>query len=777
MRCRLLGPVAVAGAVTVAAVMAAVSPASAAGRGPVDPAAVSRASLSGRAVTGTGLAMAPAGQSAALARQVLLINGNRVQVSADGGGSPSGVVVPAAGGGVAGSVVSLGLGARTYEVPAAAVPYLGRGLDPDLFDTSELLARETGGLLPVQVSYRGQVPVLPGIRITSSGDGTAEGYLTASSALVFGAALDRQYGADRDRGSYGTDGMFADGVSIALAGTVSSSAVHPDYVMHTLTVNATDLAGSPDTGDLVLLVNVDNTSLVDLLSSESEFYDGTAKYSVPSGHYFALGIFGDLLQGPEHVVVLPQFTVAGNTAVNMAETAASSEITMVTPRPASAVGTGFYVVRTGAEGPLSYVEFADAGAPVWVSPTNARPTVGTLQSYANQVLASAPGQPGVPYSYELSETAPPGLIPSQRYQVRAADLATVNERYYQAAVSSGTWIMLGSFPTTDPTNPFIGFVEPYEVPLSLPGRQTVYVGGAGTSPMTWASDYQAAAGDYWSSEAGRLLPAGGQVTDRWGAYPLHPAANFKLYPKNTVLGLTQASAAREGNTLWLDVTPFTDSQPGHLSTGFFPAAGVNFTGSYAVYQDGKQVAAGNAVQAAAQTNGDVPVRAQLGPKPSTIQFVLTASRSGTVLGPPTASQTVWTWRSVQVPGATLPAGWYCDRNTLASDCAVQPMMTLGYTVAGLGLNESAPAGRQVLSVSVGHIQLAKASAIAGAKVSVSFDGGKTWQAAAVTRTGAARFRAVFSAPAGVSVALRTSATDAAGGSITETIDGGYQIAS
>jgi hypothetical protein len=244
-----------------------------------------------------------------------------------------------------------------------------------------------------------------------------------------------------------------------------------------------------------------------------------------------------------------------------------------------------------------------------------------------------------------------------------------------------------------------------------------------------------------------------------------------------VLGLTQASAAREGDTLWLDVTPFTDSQPGHLSTGFFPAASVNFTGSYAVYQDGKQVAAGNAVQAAAQTSGDVPVQAQLGPKPSTIQFVLAASRSGTVLGPPTASRTVWTWRSAEVPGATLPAGWYCDRTTLASDCAVQPMMTLGYAVAGLGLNESAPAGRQVLSVSVGHIQPAMASAIAGARVSVSFDGGKTWHAATVTRTGATQFCAVFTAPAGMSVTLRTTATDAVGGSITETIDGAYQTTS
>ena len=60
------------------------------------------------------------------------------------------------------------------------------------------------------------------------------------------------------------------------------------------------------------------------------------------------------------------------------------------------------------------------------------------------------------------------------------------------------------------------------------------------------------------------------------------------------------------------------------------------------------------------------------------------------------------------------------------------MMTLAYGVAGLGLGGSAPPGRQVLQLSVGHLQLAKAAAVTKASVSVSFDGGKTWHPAQVS---------------------------------------------
>ena len=83
----------------------------------------------------------------------------------------------------------------------------------------------------------------------------------------------------------------------------------------------------------------------------------------------------------------------------------------------------------------------------------------------------------------------------------------------------------------------------------------------------------------------------------------------------------------------------------------------------------------------------------------------------------------------------------------------------------------------MLAVTAGHLQLAKAASVTGASVQVSFDGGKTWHRASVTALRGGRFRAEFTAPAGASITLRTTAHDAADGSITETITRAYATAS
>ena len=103
------------------------------------------------------------------------------------------------------------------------------------------------------------------------------------------------------------------------------------------------------------------------------------------------------------------------------------------------------------------------------------------------------------------------------------------------------------------------------------------------------------------------------------------------------------------------------------------------------------------------------------------------------------------------------------------------MMTLDYQVNGMGLNGTAPAGAQTIGLSVGHIQLATAAAITGASVSASCDGGKTWQQATVTAQGNGQYQAGFTEPSGCDVTLRTSAKDAAGNSMTETITDAYAV--
>lgn len=104
-------------------------------------------------------------------------------------------------------------------------------------------------------------------------------------------------------------------------------------------------------------------------------------------------------------------------------------------------------------------------------------------------------------------------------------------------------------------------------------------------------------------------------------------------------------------------------------------------------------------------------------------------------------------------------------------------MTLRYQVARLALNETVPPGKQVLDVTAGHLQLAKAAPVTTTTVQVSFDNGKTWRGAVVTSLGGGHYRAVYTAPAGRYVTLRVSASDAAHGQITETITRAYQTAS
>ncbi len=232
-------------------------------------------------------------------RPVTLINGDRLLAGAEPGGGMSHELIAGTARGIGAALAAMTLGGKTYVIPADALPYLGRGLDPGLFDIASLLRDQARGRLPVEVRYAGRVPSLPGISITVARRGIARGYLTAASARTFGAALARQFTADHARGSYGQDGLFAGRVSISLPGAAGRAAQRPGprpagrhFPMETLTVTGTDLAGKPDTGDVVQIFNADNgLRFADPIESVNVFDKGVAKFSVPSGHYWAVGMF------------------------------------------------------------------------------------------------------------------------------------------------------------------------------------------------------------------------------------------------------------------------------------------------------------------------------------------------------------------------------------------------------------------------------------------------------------------------------------------------------
>jgi hypothetical protein len=734
------------------------------------------ASPATRAAGAPGTAAAVPAGSAAAARPVLLINGDRLMIRRTPAGGQAVTLLPTR---AAQSLFSLSLGRRSEEIPSDALPYLGRGLDPGLFSLAALRLAEAGGRLPVRLSFTGRRPVLPGVTITHASRGTAEGYLTSSSAPAFGAALARQFRADHARASYGRDGLFAGGVNIALGGTAGRRppapvvSARPDFPMHALTMTGSDLRGKPDNGDVVLVINADNLATFgDGNENFNVFFRGTAKYSVPAGHYWAIGDFVNFTatSSSERLVVLPQFTVSGqHTRIGMAERSASSQITTVTARPAVSQLTSLTLIRGALHGPAVSLGFTDLGMSQWVSPTTVKPTVGTLQSFTSAQLTSPPAAAGPPYAYNLAFQGPDGIIPDQHFVVSPASLATVNERYFQDVPLTGAWSTFGGFP-----GQLQGFVISLFFPIRLPGLQTQYM-SAGPD-IVWLSSYIESNrfGTGGQADTFRALPAGQQITQNWNQYPLHPQPDVQLLSGSLGAQFPAfPSAARAGNMLTLNLTPFSDNEPGHAGSGFFGGSGLAVTGRYVIQQNGTRIASGN------PANGIAPV--QLSPQPSVIRFALTATRTGKSFPQSASSTTAWTWRSVRMPNVTLPPSWFCglifagNQIRVLHRCVVQQLLTLGYQVQGLGLNGSAPPGNQVISLSVGHLQLAGPAPITGASAQVSYDDGRIWQNAAVTASGGGNFQVSFSAPPGVDVSLRVSATDAGGSSIHETVLRAYGV--
>jgi hypothetical protein len=720
--------------------------------------------------------------AAASSSQVTLLNGDRVLITPAHGGVQASVVgssdtSPAA------SLMTLQLGHKTFLIPSTAMPYLGRGLDLSLFDAALLQHAERDGRLPVTLHYHGRLHAPPGITVTRTAQGVAYGYLTPSSATRLGVALARQLASDHARGSYGNSGLFAGGLSVSLTGAPAPArTARPASTLHTLTVTGTDFAGNADTGDLVFVNNVNDPAAI--TSSSSSFFDGAAKYSVPSGTYWALAayiqVFDNGKQADVRLDVLPQFTVSGDTTVQTDARAATSKIVITTPRPAVRRIAGLTVVRSAPGASPSSVGWTveSAGDSIFVNPVSSPPADGTLQAITAAQLTSRRGK-GTPYAYGLNFVSPPGTIPSQSFTVRPADLATISEQYFQDQGSTGGWAALGGTPYELNDAPFsINFM-----PLQLPGRQTLYLSGG--SATTWQLFYLAHTSVFPGQTAGGqtsapfIVQPGQHLSQNWNEYPLHVAPNVNF--PGTDIGFVRSAADRVGNTLNLDVHAFSDNQLGHVGYGLLidlPSKHSPLHGSYALYQNGAKVVAGDALKITSGF-GDELLAAPLKPGPSVVKFVLNASRASAPYRLSATSKDVWTWRTKRRPGTLLPQPWACDflPGIPNRRCAVEPMMTLNYQVAGLSLNGEARPGRQAISLTAGHIQFARASRITRAALAVSYDGGKTWHNARVTRTSASTFRAVFTAPKGATITLRTTAADAARGTITETIASAYQTSS
>lgn len=735
-------------------------------------------------VTPGGQATRPFGHNLkAAAKTVLLLNGDRMVV--DG----TSLDLDLAGAGFSGAVTELRLGGREYAVPDVALPFLGHGLDLSLFDVATLPGGRT---LPVRISYRGATPRLPGVTITRAAAGVATGYLTAAGAVRFGAALARQFAADHAAARYGADGLFAGDVWISAAGAAPSAArpsgrtpSAPRFPMHTLTVRGVNDAGKADTGDLVFLYNAANNAIYgDPWEDPSAFYHGSARFSVPSGPYWALAVFPTLNKKGEatslRTVVVPQINVTGSATITIRASAATSELRFTAAKPTQTLFSAVELTFTDPKGDASgFTLIGGSGFPEWLSPTTKRLARGRLAEFVNAWLtapASGPAAPGTgPDLYVGVFQNTSGLIGSQHFTMPASSLATVRAVYASDAATTGG-VMLSAITTAELSGDGggIGVVLPVAVPAVVTEHLTAGPG------VYWANDYyqSASALGGGQSDAIRSFADGSVTTQNWNVYPLHTPldSNIAVSSSNSAIGnFEPLSATRVGRQLSLNLNPFTDDTAGHTGTGFaqgiFGSIGA-ISGSFQIDANGAKVQSGKITPTIGF--GTFYDQVKLPAAPSNVSLTLTAKRTGPLFPLSTAVTDTWGWRSAPTPATTVPTTWFCADGS--QKCAVQPLLTFGYQVAHIAIDGSTPPGPQEVAISVGHQALTPSPApVTKLTVQYSLNGGGSWLPAAVSGSGAS-WDAWLNAAPGSYVSLRVWAADSAGSTLTETITRAFSTA-
>jgi len=704
---------------------------------------------------------APATATTDQATEVLLPTGDHVIVRTLANGASTASVLPG-GAGIGHTYIALTLNGDRYEVPASAVPYLGNGLDLSLFDVTALAANKN----TVPVTFSGGA--VPGLTVTGAGTG----YLNADGAKELGAALTKQYLADKAKAQ--KPALFG-GVSLSAPGAKPQTTATPHFPMRTVTIAGDNADGKPDTGALVLLANVDDTARY---AAPNEMFQGTAKFSVPDGHYFAAVVYFDTdADGnvtAEHDVFDSQLTVSGDQTIRLDAKKATSRLTMVTPRPSQNSGGAFYVARMDTAGHPALIQLSfGAGVPVWVSPQPTPVTVGTMYSYPQMWLTSPPA-PGAPYVYDLQYLAT-GVIPAQRYVVRAKDLATLNTGFYSDYATSGLFDMV----TVYPFEAQFGIGGELTVQQNMPASTTFYVPGDPTLGRNATSiKYTVPSGDsiwFYGMQHSSLSDyhAGQVVTENWNKFPLHTTAQANpggAADKNAAL---VPGASRAGDTESFHLAPFSDNQPGHSGPGLWSDPRDTVSGSWQLDQDGTKIAGDQLSAGALAFDQRIPVSAV----PSTLRLTLDANRTGPMYRLGTATHTEWTWRSTHQQGTTLPAPWQCSEQAAGDNCAVEPMMTVSYDVNNMDTTGTVPSDlTQGIDLTFGHLDLG--SAITDAALQYSTDDGASWQNGSVSPSGNGKFHASFvvnaTAP-GEYVTLKVTAHDAAGGAITETLTRAYVL--
>jgi hypothetical protein len=351
--------------------------------------------------------------------------------------------------------------------------------------------------------------------------------------------------------------------------------------------------------------------------------------------------------------------------------------------------------------------------------------------------------------------------------VRQSQVATIHEHFYADAVfpGLGVWsddpcdeaLLCGGYSNAAQRVPFFPVHG-----VDMPGNLTDYLDTS--SGDQWMSSVFMSDGAYLIGDPQTFL-AGHSYSVDWAHGPL--AAGFGQHN-----GPWQCQACTAGRTLSLNYNTLGDSDPSHF---LLPVQDQKLQPKvrFILYRDGSRLASvGNA-------SGDV-VKIPAGT--ATYRTVLTVNMAHDAgLYQSSQSRTVLTVRNAPGTESALPAEDICAGQAAATPCHILPVLTLGYQFATNEANASNLA-MQILHLQVGHLSydgVGSHAAITSAAVWVSFNSGKSWRRATVTGTGG-QYTATWPNPAVQALNspdIKVTASDAIGGSITQTITRAYTIGS
>ncbi|WP_329521051.1 hypothetical protein [Spirillospora sp. NBC_01491] len=754
---------------------------------------------------------------------VTLVTGDRVRVDAGPRGAQALTVLPPAGGKdtAGGGFAQFIFRGDQYVIPAEAGPYLGRTLDPRLFNVSYLLRAKLDdrrtGTLPVRIeATAARAEDLPATSVTGTAGGHARAKVAKKDAGRLGRTLaERWRGGAAHPAGIGTlpgidritlappKGAPALPEAPAQAAPLSAATKPTGVRNHNLTVNSIDFNGQP--GNIIGWAhNVEDANVGFFLMDFPGRQQAT--FSVPEGTYAVEATVltgpGDKLSSPMAFVTEPEFTVKADTTVTLdARKAVPYQPTVDDPGAQGLQRTdSLWFSRTSEAGngnalhPFGFTGFAliqmrliaypSKGSPmIFATPT--RPvTKGSFDlaayTYLRENVDTVPEQPTSLPTYMLGFSFPGGVPASMSPKVRSADLTTLHSKLYQRPGTTGMPHQMTS-----------EFSLPWTMGRNWawvkPGERTDYVYGNTPDTTVWQQrDLITDDGDFQNVWGERRKVRPGQViSEKWNQAP-RVFADTPLYRVSPAVGfgtsdtlVTSAvamdricAACRQDNIAMVNLG-LGYSEPTHVNEAF-PQVDKDLV-SAEFYRDG--------ALAFTTTNAST----YLGPSgmplplvPRAATYRLKARQEyGTDAQMSVTSD--WTFRSGPADtAATLPDKTDCTPDP-SRGCSFLPMLFIRYGDLGLDLNSQAKAGAPLdIAFSVRHQQSQSPPSGVTATVEVSYDDGETWsEPRDAARRGDGSFATTVQHPAlsdpAQYVSLRIIARDDAGNSVTQTNSRAYRL--